>query len=104
MWLRQAFVTSAIQWNVTQRIRRGSIFYYSEALYFSYLGFNALLALSTKESGINQFWGIFQVETLFQKLWPLLFKKLYYILSGLCYARIKHDTLKGYHPIYDITL
>ena len=23
----------------------------------------------------NQFWGIFQVETLFQKLWTLLYKK-----------------------------
>ena len=25
--------------------------------------------------GNNQFWGIFQVETLFQKLWTLLYKK-----------------------------
>ena len=49
------------KWNVTPHIRRGNNNYLFAALYCSCLGFNALLALQTKEGGNNFLLGKYSV-------------------------------------------
>ena len=74
--MRQA----GIKWNVTPLFRRSSNFVFFASLYCSCIGFNALLALPTKEGGNKGIkskkgaikWCKKKQNTLLNKLWPLL--------------------------------